>query len=95
MHFGQRENVKFFYQADGERNRVAQRGKRQWDSASAGLFESYKVVWHSAASRNAIDASLATHGGSPGLQAGESFLRIGLSALACRPPENRREKHRI
>ena len=37
-------------------------------------------MWHSAASRNvnAIDASLATHGGSPGLQAGESFLRIGL-----------------
>ncbi len=29
MHFGQRENVKFFYEADGERNRVAQRGKPQ------------------------------------------------------------------
>ncbi len=27
--------------------RVAQRGKPQWDSASAVLFESYKVVWHS------------------------------------------------
>ena len=42
------------------------------------ICESAKLVWHSAASRNAIDASLATHGGSPGLQAGESFLRIGL-----------------
>ncbi|PYX88510.1 MAG: hypothetical protein DMG67_17020 [Acidobacteria bacterium] len=36
-------------------------------------------MWHNAASRNAIDASLATHGGSPGLQTGESFLRIGFS----------------
>jgi len=26
---------------------VAQRGKPQWDSASAGLVELYKVVWHS------------------------------------------------
>src|SRR6266568_2010815 len=26
---------------------VALRGKPQWDFASAGLFESYKVVWHS------------------------------------------------
>ena len=54
---------------------MAQRGKPQWDFASAGLFESYKVVWHSAANRNAIDASLATHGGSPGLQAGGKLFK--------------------
>ena len=42
-------------------------------------------LWHSAASRNAIDASLATHGGSPGLQAGESFLRIGLQPWPANP----------
>src|SRR6266849_3611754 len=44
-----------------------------------------RLVWHSAASRNAIDASLATHGGSPGLQAGESFLRIGLQPWSADP----------
>src|SRR5713226_2697422 len=32
--------------------------------------------------------------GAPAFRPGESFLRIGLSALACRPPENRREKQR-
>ena len=45
------------------------------------MWKSTRIVWHSAASRNAVDASLATHGGSPGLQAGESFLRIGLQSV--------------
>ncbi len=43
------------------------------------------IVWHSAASRHAIDASLATHGGSSGLQAGESFLGIGLQPWPADP----------
>jgi len=58
---------------------VAQRGKPQWNSASAGLLESYKVVWHS----------------RPRLCSAGDWIQLEGSRLFEPTLENRREKKRI